>query len=84
MFTCRFEKKCFEAEEKARNKHFGQVTGGIKYWWKKITWIPWLRDDCNSHCWRYMQFERNSYKETLDSKVFNNFLKRTSKQNKKS
>ena len=78
MFTCNFEKQCKQAEEEARKKHFGQATG-LKYLFKKLTWIPWVRDNCSYSCSRNMMFRLSSYDKTLQSDTFKGFMKRTSK-----
>ena len=79
MFTCSFEKQCFQAEEAARNKHFGQATG-LKYLFKKLTWIPWSRNNCCHSCPKNMNFWLSSYDKSLKSEAFKGFMQRASKQ----
>jgi len=78
MFTCSFEKQCMQAEEEAKKKHFGQATG-LNYWFKKLTWIPWVRDNCSYSCTCNMMFRLSSYEKTLQSDTFKRFMERTSK-----
>lgn len=77
MFTCNFEKQCIQAEKEARKKHFGQTTG-LKYWFKKLTWFPWVRDNCSYSCTCNMMFRLSSCENTLQSNTFKKFMERAS------